>query len=197
MKKFCTRCGRKLEKDEVCTCEKIKKDKREVKNELSLIDKIFEFLKTPSKALKNINFLEGNEYIILILSSLSFGFLNCCCYFGRYFRNIISVAVLSFLFFVIFAFMISTIKKQIEYRESIKIVSISSIVLLCGNLLALLFSFLSPILTIIIILFSSLLFILFCYQGMIEQNDSEQNAYEFTLSLFTTVAILFLIIRFL
>lgn len=197
MRKFCTRCGRKLEKDEVCTCEKIKKDKSEVKNEMNLVDKISEFLKAPCKALKNINFLEGNEYIILILSSLSFGFLNYLNYFGGYFKSVIATSVLAFLFFIILASIISIVKKQIEYQEAIKIVSISSIVLLCGNLLALLFSFLSTIFAIIIILFSLLLFILYCYQGLIEQDHSEHIAYEFTLSLFTTVTIIFLIIIFL
>ena len=99
MRKFCTKCGRKLDKDEVCTCEKIKKENREIKTDINIIDKISEFLKTPCKTLKNLNFLDGNEYIILLLSSLSFGFFKYFIPFGRYFRSFVT-AFLSLSVFV-------------------------------------------------------------------------------------------------
>ena len=46
MANFCTRCGKKLNKDEKCTCEKIKATSNQL-NQDNILDKIKDFISKP------------------------------------------------------------------------------------------------------------------------------------------------------
>ena len=202
MKKFCTKCGRKLENNEKCTCEKIKKEEKIFDSKTNLFDKFALFLKKPVESLKDNHFLENNEYLVILLAALSYGILGLFLPFRSLIYSFIPITIISFLFFLLFPFLFSICKnrqgQKEEYKEYLNIVAISSIILLFGNIVALILSFISVILPTIIILASILLFLLFCYQGFCEKEDNiNYIAYELFISFFLTIAILMFVISFL
>jgi hypothetical protein len=188
MTKFCTKCGKKLEGNEKCTCEKIKKETKEVSN-IDIFDKIKNFLKKPVSSLNETDYLENNDYLVLIFTSLSYGLLG---YFTFRIPIFIESSLISFLFFILFALVISLIQPENCFNKNIKIIATSSIILLVGNLVAFLVSFLSIILAFIIAISSGFLFILYVYHGLMESSDSDLNElpYKYMLIIMITIAIM-------
>lgn len=201
MAKFCTRCGKKLEKDEKCTCDKIKQstENRTFSNE-TIFDQIAQFLKRPIEHLKNEKFMNGNEYWIILMNAIliAIGF-TCCSFIELPARIIFMITILGFVFFLLLALIYSLFYKQEQYHSILRIVSISSIPLLVSNLCGIIFSFASIFLSLICFLFGFVLFLLYCYHGLVELDykNKDKTAYQFNISLFVTMIIMLLLVNIL
>ena len=84
-------------------------------------------------------------------------------------------------------------KKNIDYKEIINIVGLSELVFTVGLIITFIISFISPLLALIILLLSSLMFCIHIHQGMIELGkiNKDQTIYTIAVSLIIPV-ILFL-----
>lgn len=202
MANFCTKCGKKLEDGKKCTCEKIKKQDN-IKNEESSLffENIEDFLSKPFDKIKNMNNLNENSYLYLLCSSLSIGLINMTLSvnpFGKFITtSIISYLILLLFSLVIYQTGISFGKENWTLKKVIDIVSISSVILSVGNVLAFLIGFLSLTVELIIILLTIVLFIIFVYQGIISNSNIDKNkiGYLFISSIFITILCLLIIKR--
>ena len=181
MANFCTKCGKKLEQGAKCTCEKIKKEndiKDNVKNS-DLLNMISNFIKKPYNSLNSIN-LGDFKYLIICLSSLSLGLISSLFIWTRYINYFFTVSILSFIIFILFGVILSLttnsiFKEKLEFNDALDLVSLSSIHLFIGNICAFIFAFLSYKLSIIIVMLSSLLFILNIQNGINIKTNIDKN----------------------
>ena len=148
-----------------------------------------------------MNNLNENSYLYLLCSSLSIGLINMTLSvnpFGKFITtSIISYLILLLFPLVIYQTGISFGKENWTLKKVIDIVSISSIILSVGNILAFLIGFLSLTVELIIILLTFILFIIFVYQGIISNSNIDKNkiGYLFISSIFITILCLLIIKR--
>ena len=192
MANFCTRCGKKLNKDEKCTCEKIKATSHQV-NQNNIIDEIKDFISKPFDTLKNSDF-ESNNYIILLLTAIS------SCLIGYLFLriNTISIILLSFIGLLLFSYILNYVANS-NIKNTLSIVSMSSIFLLIGNIISFIFMYISMKLVLIILMLSVVLFMNSIYQGLCFNNDLDKNknSYYICISSFITIiAMIFVLTLF-
>ena len=182
MANFCTKCGKKLEKDEKCTCE-IVKDKN---NNNDLFSEIKEFIKKPYDTLKNSNKYQNNSYLLLLLTALSFGLTNLF--------NPLATIIISFMALLILVVSLNYIVKD-NYNDTLATISLSSIYLLLGNITSYIISFISIRLPQIIMILSMILFIINIYQGLLNKNnDKNKIGYLLILSIFIAIFITYIIL---
>jgi hypothetical protein len=204
MAKFCTKCGKKLEEGQKCTCEKIKRNEniKEESINFNVFSKTIEdFLKKPFDKIQNLEDLNENSYLYLLCSALSVGLIGLNLVSG-YFFNFFSTTVLSLLVLFLFSFIlyelgISAVKENWNFKKVIDIVALSSIVLSVGNILGFLIGFISLTIELIVIIMSLILFMIFIYQGIISNSNIDKNkiGYLFVGSIFLTIICLIVIIR--
>ena len=190
MAKFCTNCGRKLEKDEKCVCEKVKVKKQ---NADSLFDQIKKFVKEPFDVLKQADKYKENNYLILLLTAISSGLLSSLFILNI---NTVTMMIFTFIALLLYTLFINIFTKQNNFNDVLTLTSVSSIYLLIGNVIAFLCIFISNILPLIVIISSLILFILSCYQSLCFDNelDKNKNAYYIVLSLIATIVILMILV---
>lgn len=82
-------------------------------------------------------------------------------------------------------------KKNIDYKEIISIVGLSELVFTIGLVVTFIISFISPLLALIILLLSSLMFCVHIHQGMIELGkiNKDQTTYTVAVSLIIPVVL--------
>ena len=190
MANFCTRCGKKLNKDEKCTCEKIKATSNQLKQD-NILDKIKDFISKPFDTLKNNNF-QSNDYLLLLLTAIS------SCLIGSIFLriNILYLFVLSIAMLLLFTHILCYIING-NIMEVLSIVSLASIYLFIGNIVSMIFFDSSLLLMLLIMIISFILFINNVYQGLCFNNSLNKNkiSYYICISILVTVLILFFIIK--
>lgn len=190
MAKYCTNCGKKLEKEESCTCKH---------SSITLVDEMKEFIKSPLDALEKFREKE-NTYLFSLLASLSFGLLSCLSnnmhiHFFPYVEMIRSM-VLIFMALLVFSLVIygvenTIFKGNITFEIVYGIISKSSIFLFIGNVLTFLFYFISVKISGLAFLFGGLLFVLSNFYGLLKQSHIDKNKiiYLYGLSVFITMLV--------
>lgn len=190
MANFCTRCGKKLNKDEKCTCEKIKATSNQL-NQDNILDKIKDFISKPFDTLKNNNF-QSNDYLLLLLTAIS------SCLIGSIFLriNILYLFVLAIVMLLLFTHILCYIING-NIMEVLSIVSLASIYIFIGNIVSIIFFSSSLLLMLLIMIISFILFINNVYQGLCFNNSLNKNkiSYYIIISILVTVLILFFIIK--
>lgn len=189
MANFCTKCGKKLEKDEVCTCEKIKKEDKKVSNDNNIISEIKEFILSPYDTLKNSDKYKNNSYLILLLTAISSGLLSGSYIFFRIYP--ITIMVISCIVLFLFTLIFHLVTVSDEFSNTTSIVSISSIYLFVGNILAFFLNFVSYRVSFTVIACSIVLFIINIYQGITldRKSDKNLNGYLLIISILLTMLI--------
>lgn len=190
MANFCTRCGKKLNKDEKCTCEKIKATSNQLKQD-NILDKIKDFISKPFDTLKNNNF-QSNDYLLLLLTAIS------SCLIGSVFLriNILYLFVLAIVMLLLFTHILCYIING-NIMEVLSIVSLASIYLFIGNIVSMIFFDSSLLLMLLIMIISFILFINNVYQGLCFNNSLNKNkiSYYIIISVIATIFILFFILK--
>ncbi len=190
MANFCTRCGKKLNKDEKCTCEKIKATSNQLKQD-NILDKIKDFISKPFDTLKNNNF-QSNDYLLLLLTAIS------SCLIGSIFLriNILYLFVLAIVMLLLFTHILCYIING-NIMEVLSIVSLASIYIFIGNIVSMIFFNSSLLLMLLIMIISFILFINNVYQGLCFNNSLNKNkiSYYIIISVIATIFILFFILK--
>ena len=190
MANFCTRCGKKLDKDEKCTCEKIKATSNQLKQD-NILDKIKDFISKPFDTLKNNNF-QSNDYLLLLLTAIS------SCLIGSIFLriNILYLFVLAIVMLLLFTHILCYIING-NIMEVLSIVSLASIYIFIGNIVSMIFFNSSLLLMLLIMIISFILFINNVYQGLCFNNSLNKNkiSYYIIISVIATIFILFFILK--
>lgn len=195
MANFCTKCGKKLENKEKCTCEKVKE--KEVVNNIDIISIISNFLSKPIDTLKT-NISKENSYILLGLSSLVIGLVSTLFYHNIFIYKTLE----SFILFIVFAFIISMLsniifKKTDTFNDTLELVSKSSIIIMIGGLISFIFAFFSIEIGIVFIIATIILFLLYTYHGLLLKLDIDQNkiAYLLAISIFIIAIIKLILLK--
>lgn len=168
MKRFCTKCGKKIEDGKTCDCVikeakyEEKTQKKEVKNDsINIIDCIIEFVKKPLDTTRKYMNIQNNEsYILLLITSLiiSIVFVPFKCCLSLFVLNTFT----TFIAFLALAAMIVIISrlvsKQVEFNDVVKIVSLSSIFFIPFSILGLLLCYISPAVYMLMLISAGFLF---------------------------------------
>lgn len=208
MTKFCTKCGKKLEDGQKCTCEKIKRETKTFENakeiyEKSEIVKIVEkFLDKPIDTLSNLKNHNFNSYILLIITSLVAGLLGTVFSFRGFSSNIIATSVMTFITLLILTFttyLLFNSNKKLEFNAFLEITAVSSITLMAGFFIAFIFSFISAFVSLIITTLTILLFIINLYHGILLNVNYDKNkiGYLFISSILLSLVLLMFLISIL
>lgn len=178
MSNFCTKCGKKLEKDEKCSCEKIKEEKK-VKNnsfsDMDIISIMSNFLTRPIDTF-NIRISKTTNYLLILFATISYSLFSSIV-MGIFFPY---EFIKTFLIFLMFAAIISIIanmmlKKVNTFNETLDIVSKSSIIILVGSLISLIFAFISYKISLILMICSGILFLFDVYHGIYLKISNDKN----------------------
>ena len=141
MAKFCTKCGKKLDEGQKCTCEKIKRETKtfentkEVYEQSDLIKIIESFINKPIDTLSNLKNYHFNSYVLLIIASLITGLLGTIFKVRGMHSNIIAISILTFITLFILTSMIYLVfgtNKKIEFNDILELTAVSSITLTIG-----------------------------------------------------------------
>jgi len=203
MANFCTKCGKKLDKNEKCTCEKIKKETKTFdNNSKTIMDNIKQFINYPIDTLNNLNDYKENNYLFIALTSVSFGLIGTLLCHRFCFSKLITISLLIFLCFILFSYILNVTEnliyqKESDYNNNLTIVATSSIILLVANVIAFLLSFLSIVLSYYLIIIGIILFIVYLYNGLYLNSKVDKNkiGYLFVLSIIFTLLIIKIIMR--
>ncbi len=197
MTKFCTKCGKKLEKGQKCDCEIIKRKDtvyNENKNVSSLFEHIKEFVKKPVDKLKKSDIDQNSALLIILITSLSFGLLSDIFRLIGINRSIFAIFS-AFIYLLILPTIITLIEKLIYNKEktfnkNLNIVSLCSVILLCTNIIAFLTSMISISLTLFILLIGIITFINLLYHGLYIKKEIDSNKIVYLTSLSITISII-------
>lgn len=192
---FCTKCGKKLDKNQKCDCEIINNIKED---NIDIINEIKEFIKKPIDRLKENNLNDISNYLLLIISSISFGLITDRLIF---FTNSIVNIIFSFTFFLLLVCITTLTRKIIDnkdnvYSKNLNIVALSSIPLLFFNIIGFIVSYVSIRLVILIIILEFIIFLLYYYHGLYLSKQFDKNKVAYIASCNIVITFLITILLF-
>lgn len=195
MKKYCPKCGKKLEEGNICDCQNKKGIFQTILDFAAKpVDTVNDFVKTATRE---------NSYLLILITSIIMSFCITDAIFSftnpflfPFFKYLLVTTILIIVCFIMFTLILNLLikqsKKNVAFDNTLKIVSASSIALIYAFLITMIMNVLFNVYTLIIILIGIFVFGYLVIETLVHDNkiDNNKGLIYFILTVLITVIVI-------